>query len=572
DKLLQRQQSLRTERAMIGIQLRALKDADAPTVQDELALSLEAHGATSGQGTGGGGSQPLTTAADTNTAAGEEGQTASTSEGESEQTAVPRFSGLGQTSHWEQMEFAISQLQALYDKRLDTYKPEHPVMVKLRTNIHQAKESIKFQSELARRRLQARYNALKIQQEALSDVTQGWAGPQQDLTIAEASEYRDLQQEVERLGKLVSSIAHRIIDVSAQSGESLITRMVAEPAGIGQVWPKPMIVVPASFAGAFGVGVGLAFLLFFFDSKFTDIMAIEQKLGLPFIGGIPRWQRVLHDYDPEETIIMDKDEPNAVSEAYRSLRISLDGYLEDKKGYALLVTSADPGEGKSATVANLGVAFSWSERRVLLVDADLRRPNLHNVLGQKNSDHGLTQILMGEVADWRESLRHTDYENVDFIPAGKFVYEASELCSRERLGSLLDSWGQEYDIVILDSAPIGRIVDTAMVAKSCDGALLMALHGKASFPAMRHALRRLEGTNVLGFCLNAIEMPRGHGHYYRGYSGYMRYGMYSYYQYYSQALYGYGYDYYGPDESDEEGTEEEDEHGNGESLEGVKDE
>ncbi|OPZ23176.1 MAG: Tyrosine-protein kinase YwqD [Lentisphaerae bacterium ADurb.BinA184] len=242
---------------------------------------------------------------------------------------------------------------------------------------------------------------------------------------------------------------------------------------------------------------------------------------------------------------MDRDKPNAASEAYRSLRTSLERFIADKKGYSLLLTSADAGEGKSCTTANLGIAFSWTGKRVLLIDADLRRPNLHTALGEKNAAKGLTQFFLGEVTDWREIVRPTAYENVDFIPAGRFVYEATELCSASVLRRLMQSWAEQYDLIILDSAPVGRIVDTAMIARGCDGVLLVSLHGKSSVPAIRHALRRLEGCNVLGFCLNAIDMPRGHGYYYGGSYGYKwRYGLYSYYYYYSNSLYGYGYDDY----------------------------
>ena len=157
-------------------------------------------------------------------------------------------------------------------------------------------------------------------------------------------------------------------------------------------------------------------------------------------------------------------------------------------------------------------------------------------------------MLLGEVGSWREILQHSKYENVDFLPAGKFVYEASELCSQSKLLELKEDWARDYDIIVLDSAPVGRIVDTAMIARGCDGILLVSLHGKSSLPAIRHALRRLEGTNVLGFCLNAIDMPHGRGHQYGGYYGYKwRYGLYSYYYYYSSSLYGYDA-YYGPGE------------------------
>jgi capsular exopolysaccharide synthesis family protein len=447
-----------------------------------------------------------------------------------------------------------------YNNKLKQYKPTHPVMLRLQQEIETTKQNIEFESEIARRRLQARFEALRIQEDALDRITSGWQVDKSlDLSIAQQSEHDSLQREVARLSKLVDKVANTIIDVSAQSSESLVTRLLLQPRSLGQVWPKTPIIILGSIGGSLGAGVLLALALFYFDTRFLDVIAVEQRLGLPFISGVPRWERVMHDFDPEKLIVMDKSKPNAASEAYRSLRISLGAHMEDKKGYSLLLTSADAGEGKSVTTANLGVSFSWTGRRVLLVDADLRRPNLHNVVGQRNPDKGLTQLLMGEVGDWRDIVHETGHENVHFMPAGKFVYEAAELCSPARLHEFMHEWSADYDMVILDSAPVGRIVDTAMIAKGCDGVILISLHGKSSFPSIRHALRRLQGCNVLGFILNAIDIPRGHT-YYGGYSGYKwRYGLYSYYDYYSRSLYGYDAYYTAPSPDEEENGEEYDE-------------
>jgi capsular exopolysaccharide synthesis family protein len=231
--------------------------------------------------------------------------------------------------------------------------------------------------------------------------------------------------------------------------------------GGGKIWPKPLLVMGGSTGVSAAVGVGLALLLFLMDTRFTDAVAIEHRLHLPFIGGIPRWERVIKNLDPDVSIVMDKEHANAVSESYRSLRVNLERSINEKKGYSLLVTSADAGEGKSITSANLGIAFSWTGRRVLMIDADLRRPNLHNALGLKSSQTGLAQFLVGEVKDWHSIVQKTDFENVDFIQAGKFLYEAPERCSTSRMKALLHEMAEEYDVIMFDTAPVGRIVDTA---------------------------------------------------------------------------------------------------------------
>ncbi len=549
--IMARLNSLRMESSMIEMQLAALQSANAATIHDVIALNLETHALTNpglGAGAGAatsGGERPAALAAGSDLPGADGQPTAGGAESMRLPTAI--LGGSGHGRNWEVYEESLARLEASYHEKLKHYKPSHPAMDDLKQRISRVKKDIEFESELAKRRLQARYDALKIQQEALDTTVSTWRDDINRLSIAEAAEYGSIQGEVARLSGLVNQLSNRIIDVASKSTESVITQLIAAPTARGQVWPKPLLVMGGATGGAAALGAALAFALFFFDTRFTDAVALEHRLQLPFISGIPRWERVIKDLDPDVSIVMDKEHPNAVSESYRCLRVNLERYMGEKRGYSLMLTSADAGEGKSITTANLGIAFAWTGRKVLMLDADLRRPNLHNAMGIKSSQVGFSQFLLNEVEDWHMLVEKTDFPNVDLIQAGRFVLEAPELCSPARLRELLTEMAKEYDLIILDTAPVGRIVDTAIMARGCDGIMFVSLHGKTSVPAMRHSLKRLEGTNVLGFCLNAIDMPRGHGYYYGGYYNYRwQYGLYSYYYYYSTSLYGYGYgDQYG---------------------------
>lgn len=547
DRMMERSNALRMESSMIETQLAALEQADTATISNVYNLTMETHALTSGNIPAA--ASPTTVAAGAD--AGSDGTPVRTTDESMSAMTLPTlmYGADKHTQNWEQHEERLARLEAMYNDKLKHYQPGHPAMDLLKQNIAQVQKDIEFESELARRRLQARYDALKIQQEALELAIGSWRNEYNNLTIAEVSELQGIRGEVERLDELVTTLADKIIDVASKSSEMVVTQQIAEPRGQGKVWPKPLVVMGASTGGAAGVGLALALAFFFLDTRFTDAIAIEHRLNLPFISGIPRWERVIKDLDPDVSIVMDKEHANAVSESYRCLRVNLEKSIGEEKGYSLMLTSADAGEGKSITASNLGIAFAWTGRKVLLIDADLRRPNLHNALGLKSSQVGFTQFLLGEVTDWRQLVQKTDFDNVDLIQAGKFLYEAPELCSPSRLRGILAEMAENYDMIILDTAPVGRIVDTAIMARACDGIMFVSLHGKTSLPAMRHSLKRLEGTNVLGFCLNAIDMPRGHGYYYGGYYNYRwQYGLYSYYYYYSTSLYGYdynedGYDY-----------------------------
>ena len=124
------------------------------------------------------------------------------------------------------------------------------------------------------------------------------------------------------------------------------------------------------------------------------------------------------------------------------------------------------------------------------MDGDLRNASLHrplNVRGKK----GLSDLLVGRVTDWHDLVQPTDYDNLSFVPAGKFEHNVPELLAPGNMKQLVAAWRDEYDLVIIDSAPVGRVVDTMTLAGAVDGVLLVVGHEGASFGDVRHSLRRL---------------------------------------------------------------------------------
>jgi succinoglycan biosynthesis transport protein ExoP len=541
-ELLERENRIKMERTMIGVQLNALENANVPTIQDVLALTLET----------GVGQRPMTTEGPVATVENEGLGSGMPEGGLSRRQASPsvlfqsaggmQTPGGSETIKWRSLEQQLAGLKDQYTENLRKLRPSHPAMVELLHEIEKTRKDLEFEGEIARKRLQARFDALKILEDAIGSVARAWR-TDMALDIPDRAEYSTLKNNVGRLRGFNDQLGERMVSISSKSNESIITRKLTDPESKGKIWPNAITVMTASLGGSVALGLALAFGLFFYDSRFMDVMAIEQKLGLEFISGIPLWERVIHHVDPDtEYIIIDKAKPNAVAEAYRSLRTNIETRIGNREGgYSLLLTSTDAAEGKSVTVCNLGIAFSWTGKRVLVVDGDLRRANIHNLFGIEDPGKGLSELLIGEVDDWHDLVLKTKHPNVDILPAGEFNRESPELCTPARMRELCDQWDKEYDIVLLDTAPVGCLIDAAMMARGVDGVLMVCFHGRTSFSSMRHALRRLDGTNVLGFVLNAIDIPRSHGRYTAAYFGYRwRYDNYAYYYYYSTSLYGYG--------------------------------
>jgi len=344
---------------------------------------------------------------------------------------------------------------------------------------------------------------------------------------------------VEHLQKLHDAVFQRVVEGNVLNIDAVYTRMVESPAAVGQVWPNHMKVMTMAITAALAIAVGLAVLLHTFDSTLLDIGAVEGRFGITYVSGIPHWGRLLKTFTGRSnSIIVTREKTNVATEVYRTVRGTLEHVMGTEHGpFALAITSSDSGDGKSLTALNLAVVFAWTGKRVLLVDGDLRRGALHKALGVE-SGQGFTEVLTGSVADWRDVVRKGVQENLDFVSSGQYVQESPEQLGSQRMRDLLRQWRENYDLIIFDTAPVSRVMDTAVMARSCDGVLLVARFGKTRIAELQHLLRRLEGTRVLGFCVNCIDFHKLSRSYY-GYSGYSGYGYgyrdygYGYYRYYS---------------------------------------
>ena len=214
-----------------------------------------------------------------------------------------------------------------------------------------------------------------------------------------------------------------------------------------------------------------------------------------------------------------------IAEAYRPLRMNIEFSHPGRSWKTILVTSASTGEGKSVTAANLAVVMARAGRRTLLVDADLRRPQVHALLGLDN-EFGLLQVLSGAPLP-SDSEMATDIENLYALPAGGASDDSAELLSSVRLGQILVDLQETFDVVIIDSPPTLALTDAALVAAHCDASVVVARAGKTKEKELEYCLDMLErsGTTVVGVTLNGFDIAMAYGYAYR-YHRYSPYGMY----------------------------------------------
>ena len=204
------------------------------------------------------------------------------------------------------------------------------------------------------------------------------------------------------------------------------------------------------------------------------------------------------------------------AESFRTLRSRLYQIAATKPLRKVLVTSSVPAEGKTFVAANLAHSIaSQLDRRVLLIDSDLRVPRLHAELGAPSSP-GLADYLRGEADEYAVIQQGPD-TNLCFIPCGRMVSNSSELLSGDRMKNLLDGVAPVFDWVILDSPPAVPVHDASILADLCDGVLFVVRAGETSHETAEKASSEFRNKNLLGVVLNQIEKAQSYEHHYPGY-------------------------------------------------------
>jgi len=285
-----------------------------------------------------------------------------------------------------------------------------------------------------------------------------------------------------------------------------------------------------------GLGIGYAFLREFMDNTVKAVETLERK-GLIILGIIPdmhhekgfRIRKQAHypskgGTDFRRRLITYEDPKSPVSESYRSLRTNISYASADKKIKSLLISSPQPGEGKSTTTANLAIAFAQLRKRTLLVDADLRKPVQHNVFDHARGP-GLAEYLIGEIEDINSIIHPTKIENLFLVTAGGLPPNPSELLGSDRMSQLVDQLEQEWDMVLFDSPPIVAVTDASMISGEIDAVALVVRAGQTEKSAVDRALDTIGNVKapLIGVILNGASQQSLGGKY----SYY-----YSYYQYY----------------------------------------
>ncbi|MBY0097332.1 CpsD/CapB family tyrosine-protein kinase [Mesobacillus maritimus] len=215
-------------------------------------------------------------------------------------------------------------------------------------------------------------------------------------------------------------------------------------------------------------------------------------------------------------LITSIDPKSPISEQYRTVRTNIQFSAVDEEIQTIMVTSAGPAEGKSTTAANLAVTFAQQEKKVLIVDGDLRKPTMHYTLNQTNT-FGLTTVLAGQIP-LEEAVNPTDVFNLSVLTSGPIPPNPAELMGSKSMERFLKAAKERYDIIIFDTPPILAVTDAQVLANSCDGTVLVVYSGKTEMEEAAKAKELLSATKgkLLGAVLNHKKLENSDYYYYYG--------------------------------------------------------
>lgn len=297
---------------------------------------------------------------------------------------------------------------------------------------------------------------------------------------------------------------------------------VVDAAALPETPVSPNPVRNLGLAAVLGLllGLGLAVLRELLDTSLKGKEDLETITTAPLMADIA--------FDPKATkrpLITSLDSHAPRVEAFRVLRTNMQFVDVDNQSKVFVVSSSVPGEGKTTTASNLSITLAQAGERVLMIDGDLRRPQVAGMFGLEPVV-GLTTVLIGSI-DIEDALQETKIENLTVLTSGAIPPNPSELLQSRAMTDVVERARKEYDVIVIDAPPLLPVTDAALLASQADGALVVVRHGKTTRDQLTHSMERLAGVDAkaLGIVFNMVPARR------RGSGGDYGYG------------YGYGYGY-----------------------------
>ncbi|MCK2199731.1 polysaccharide biosynthesis tyrosine autokinase [Corynebacterium callunae] len=337
---------------------------------------------------------------------------------------------------------------------------------------------------------------------ALINITVTSPSPEQAASIANA------------VGESFKNVVQTQLEPDAEAGVSPVNLTTTQSALVpaSPISPNVLLNIVVGLLLGLAIGVGIAILRHVLDTRIHSLRDVEEITDKPLLGGI------IDDSDVEKQPLTMKHKPySPMAESYRTLRTNLQFLNVDQESSVFVITSANPGEGKSTTSVNLSLALAEAGARVALIEADLRLPRVSKYLGVEGNA-GLTDILIGK-AELNDVLQRWGRTQLYYLPAGRIPPNPSELLGSDAMKRIISELDKSFDYVIIDAPPALAVTDAAVIGHAKAGLLLAVASGSTKKPELEAALATLDhaGANVLGVIVTMLPPKAAAGYGYGNY-------------------------------------------------------
>ena len=439
-------------------------------------------------------------------------------------------------------ELKLAELKQKRAELLVENTPKNPAVKEVDNQIafleKQVKETRNRATGIVTTNLATRYNEALATEQALQKSYDKQRA--ETLTQNEAAvQYRIIQQEIENNKTLLDGLLQRtkendVVMTGTPNNIRVVDYAIAQKKPVA---PRRTLIVGTSLLLALVFGIGLALVIEYLDDTLRSTEDVESFLHLPSVAVIPQVGKTKakrlslagskNGLVPQnggsrgEIFLADIEKHSPLAEAYRHLRTSILLSTAGRPPRTLLVTSSMPSEGKTTTAVNTAMSLAQTGARVLIIDADMRRPRLQAIFNLSN-DRGLSALLSRDAsgADVDSAIRHDESSGLFIITAGPLPPNPAELLGSEQMLKLINTVTPDFTHVVIDSPPIAAFTDGVLISTMVDGVLLVVHSGKSSRKVVGRARKLLHdvGARMIGVVLNKVEAAGSHSYYY--YSGY----------------------------------------------------
>lgn len=404
-----------------------------------------------------------------------------------------------------------AELVAQYAKLMNQFEPGYPPAQALKSQIAQLDRSIAAEEGRVRQSLEETYRAALEREQQLTARVEGLKSGVLDLR-KRSIQYNVIQREVDTNRELYDALLQRYKEIGVAGGVGVNNIAVIDSAEKPTAPSSPNLPLNLALSLLIGLtlGGGIALLLEQFSDSIDDPAEVSEALGVPLLGTVPK-------VASEDVVEMLRDPKEVITEAYFSLRASLSFTTDHGFPRTLAVTSSQPAEGKSTTAYAIASSLARPDRSVLLVDADMRSPSLHGLLGVSGAT-GLSNYLSGS-EEIDALIQRTGQEGLFLLPTGPQPPSSADLLAGDRFGRLLAQLTERYDHVIVDASPVMGLADAPLIASRVEGIVFVIEAHRTGKSVARVAIGRLQAAHarMLGIIVSKFDTKRAH--------------------------YGYGYDY-----------------------------